>query len=130
MPTTARAGGAPDPTAEFFENLATRGREPLIADASGTVRIDLTHEGQVEHWYVVMDRGAISVSHKRGRADAVIRTDRRLFDDLATGRTNATAATLRGALATEGELELMIAFQGLFPGPPRSSSSRRTRAGR
>jgi putative sterol carrier protein len=38
-----------------------------------------------------------------------------LFDDLASGRANAMAAMLRGAVAVDGDRTLMIRFQRLFP---------------
>ena len=41
---------------------------------------------------------------------------------MANGKVNAMAAALRGVLAPEGDLVLIISFQRLFLGPPRSSS--------
>jgi hypothetical protein len=35
-----------------------------------------------------------------------------------TGETNALAAYLRGAVEVEGDPELLLRFQRIFPGPP------------
>ena len=110
----------PDATAEFFDELGRRGHEPLLASTSGTLRFDLAEGRRVEHWYVTIEKGDIAVSRKNADADAVVRLERSLFDSMATGKVNAMAAALRGVLAPEGNLGLIISFQRLFPGPPRS----------
>jgi putative sterol carrier protein len=122
MATTASKApskGRADPTKAFLEDLESRGREPLLGSTSGTVRLDLTNGRRVEHWFVTIDKGHVGVSHDAGPADAVLHADKETFDELVTGRANATAAILRGVLALEGSLELAIRFQRLFPGPPR-----------
>jgi putative sterol carrier protein len=113
-----KAGAAADPTKAFFDDLTRREREPLLRRASGTLRIDLADGKTTHHWYVTLKKGAIVVSHKEGTADAIVRADKSLFDDLAGGRANAMAATLRGTLRPEGDLGLMMSFQRLFPSPP------------
>jgi hypothetical protein len=62
-------------TADFFDQLARRGHEPLLQRASGTLRFDLQHGTETDHWLVAIDRGDIAVSRKKVRADCVIRTD-------------------------------------------------------
>jgi hypothetical protein len=47
-----------------------------------------------------------------------------LFEAIAAGKVNATAAVLRGELAIEGDWELMVLFQRLLPGPPTSRNRR------
>jgi putative sterol carrier protein len=106
-----------DATEEFFETLAVRGHEPLLQSASGTVRFDLVDGGGSEHWCVAIQKGDVSVSRKRVKADAVVRLDRDLFERIVTGRENAMAAALRGVLVPEGDLGLVMSFQRLFPGP-------------
>ena len=44
----------------------------------------------------------------------------------AKSEVNAMAALLRGAMGVEGDVELLVLFQRLFPGPPRSRSRRHT----
>jgi hypothetical protein len=117
---------AQDPTRSFFDDLVARGPEPLLRNASGAVRFDLVDGRRVEHWYVSIDQGDVTVSHENADADTVLRTDRSLFDRIVSGRTNAMAAVLRGELVPEGNLSLLMVFQRLLPGPPRSRARRTT----
>jgi putative sterol carrier protein len=128
MPVTGktRRKTAQDPTRTFFDDLAARGHEPFLKDASGTLRFDLIDGRRVEHWYVSIDQGDVSVSKQMAAADAVLRTDRSVFDRIASGRMNSMAAALRGELVPEGNLSLFMVFQRLFPGPPRPRAGRRT----
>jgi len=130
MTVDGKAGrkGQRDATRSFFDDLAARGNEPLLQNDSGTLRFDLVEGRRVEHWYVSIDRGTITVSHEKEAADSVLRTDRSVFDRIASGRMNAMAAVLRGELVPEGDLSLLVLFQRLFPGPPRSRARGRTRA--
>ena len=50
--------------------------------------------------------------------------DRALFQRLANGEVNAMAALLRGAIAVEGDPQLLVMFQRLLPGPPGSRDPR------
>jgi putative sterol carrier protein len=108
-------------TREFFDELAERKHEPLLENARGTVRFDLVNNGSTERWLVDVDKGDIAVSKKNGQADAILRTDKALFDGVATGEVNAMAAVLRGAITLEGNWELLVLFQRLFPAPNRDS---------
>lgn len=121
---TRRIGvGTESPTDAFFGELAARGREPLLKNASGAVRFDLVDGDAVEHRCVTMRDGEIAVSHKKARADAVVRLDKATFDGMASGRTNAMAAFLRGELEVEGDVGLVLLFQRLFPSPPAGATS-------
>jgi len=113
-----------DPTKQFFDDLAARGHVPLLKSSSGTLRFDLEGAGRAAHWYVTIKRGDVSVSHDSAEADCVVRTGKELFDRMATGTANATAAALRGLVDTGGDLRLIIQFQRLFPGPPGDSADR------
>jgi putative sterol carrier protein len=106
-----------DRTAQFFDRLAGR-HEPLLGKAKGTVRIELVNGGQTERWLVSVDMGDVSVSHKNTSADCTVRTDKASFDRIATGEMNATAAVLRGSVTVEGDQDLMVLLQRVFPGPP------------
>jgi hypothetical protein len=44
--------------------------------------------------------------------------DQALFEQIVTGRENATAALLRGLIDVEGNPQLLVLFQRLFPGMP------------
>src|SRR5579862_5432015 len=108
-----------DAVAAFFEQLGQRGREPLLEKASGTVRVELAVGRRTERWLVKLDGGDVAVSQRNGPADCILRADRRLFADMVRGKANAIAALLRGALVLEGDIELLVVFQRLFPGPAR-----------
>jgi len=118
---------AADPTGTFFEALAKRAHEPLLQGASGTLRWDLRNGRRTDHWYVTIAKGGVEVSRANAPADAVVRADKAFFDGLATGRVNAMAALLRGAMEGDGDLGLVMSFQRLFPAPPRSVYARRIR---
>ena len=107
-----------DATAGFFDALARRGHDPLLADAVGSVRFELVSDSQIDIWRVALDKGDVSVSRVGGAADCVVRADKQLFDGIATGEVNAMAALLRGALAFEGDPELLVRLQRIFPSPP------------
>jgi hypothetical protein len=107
-----------DPTADFFGAIAQRDHEPLLEKVSGTVRVDITAGDQVEHWYVSIANGDVTVSNTAAEADCMIQADKETFDRIARGEANAMALGLRGALAVRGNGDLLVLFQRLFPGPP------------
>jgi SCP-2 sterol transfer family len=111
-----------DATAEFFGELGRRGHEPLLAKARGTIRVDLEQGTKTDRWLVRIDRGHLVVEPGGGArdSDAVIRADRELFDVIVDGEMNAMAAMLRGAMSVDGDLQLIVLFQRLLPGPRRS----------
>ena len=95
-----------DATAEFFGALAERGHEPLLEKATGTVRFDLKDGKTTDRWLVTVDRGDLAVSRQNHRADLIVSTDKPLFDYIASGKTNALAALLRGAISVERDIQL------------------------
>jgi hypothetical protein len=109
-----------DATSEFFGELKRRGPDPLLGNATGSMRFDLERGGHTDHWLVTVTAGEATVWRANESADCVVRTDRALFDRLARGEANAMAAVLRGELTVEGDLELLMRLQRLFPGPPGS----------
>ena len=114
-----------DPTAGFFLELGSRGHEPLLADvAAATVRFDITRARHTDRWFLGIDKGDLAVSTvDDAQADCVISADRVLFDGIATGAVNAMAALLRGELSFDGDPELLVLCQRLFPGPPAGDPS-------
>jgi putative sterol carrier protein len=112
-----------DATSNFFAALESSDDEPLLAKASGSLRFELSKGHAVERWRVDIRKGDVAVSHKAGAADCVLRTSKSLFDKLATGRENAMAAVLRGALVVEGNIDLLLAFQRILPSPPRRTAA-------
>jgi len=100
----------------FFADIATRGQIPVLGTTSGTIRFDISSATSLEHWYVTVRKGEVTVSHKNTRADAVCKLDKGLFEDIAEGRRQAMSAILRGAMVAQGHLSLLMSFQRLFPG--------------
>ncbi|HEX2292756.1 MAG TPA: SCP2 sterol-binding domain-containing protein [Gaiellaceae bacterium] len=114
-----------DATAEFFDELARRGREPLLEKATGTLRFDLVDGKRIERWRVAIEKGDVTVSRKNAAADCVVRTEKSVFESLARGELQMLTAFLRGLMRLEGEGELLVLFQRVFPGPPTSRDKRR-----
>ena len=106
-------------TTRFFEGLKARGHEPRLEKAKVSLRFDLTNGKQTKRWHVAIDKGDIAVSHKNAKADCVVRADSSVFDGIASGEVNPVAAVLRGAIAIEGDPELLILLRRLFPASGR-----------
>lgn len=104
--------------AQFLADLGERGYEPLLANAFGTIRFDVHRGARTEHWRVVVDYGQVEVTRGNAAADSLVDADGELLDLIATGRVNGLAAVFRGALHVEGDTELLIQLQRVFPGPP------------
>ena len=113
-----------DATAEFFAALGSRGHEPLLERATGTMRFDLREGKKIDRWLVSVVKGDIVVSRRNGPADAVVSTDKALFERIARGESNALAAMLREEVDVEGDVRLLVAFQRLLPGATRSRRRR------
>jgi putative sterol carrier protein len=112
-----RAPANTDAIEAFFTEISTRGQIPVLGSLSGSIRFDLVgDDGDVEPWYVDLTKGEAVVSHKKGKADATVRCDKRLMEQIAKGKKNAMAAVLRGAVVPDGDLSVIIGFQRLFPG--------------
>jgi ubiquinone biosynthesis protein UbiJ len=114
----------------FFAELGQRGHEPLLEKISGTLRFDLRSRQTVGHWLVTIVRGEIAIAEQEGSADCVVQIDRALFERVATGAENAVAALLRGEIGVEGDIELLMLFDRLFPGPPGAQRLAAPKSGR
>lgn len=106
-------------TEEFLDDLGRRGHEPLLSRGHGTLRLELADGRKVTKWLVTMAKGDVTVTRGGGAAKCVVRGSRDVFDRLASGRANPVVALLRGDLLLEGDYNLAILFQRLFPGPPK-----------
>jgi putative sterol carrier protein len=116
-------------SAEFFDDLGRRGHEPLLQRVSATVRFDITDGERTEHRLVRIDHGDIRVSADNEPADCVLGGDRAVFDAIVGGRMTAMVALLLGVLAVDGDPELLVLTQRLFPGPAAGSARRDAVAG-
>jgi putative sterol carrier protein len=103
--------------ARFFEELGSRGHEPLVGRASGSARFDLVDGSRTERWLVTIDQGDIAVSRRRATADCVLRVDRASFERIVSGESNVMAAVLRGEVAVTGDPRLLVLLQRLVPRP-------------
>jgi putative sterol carrier protein len=110
-------------TEAFLDDLVSQGAQPLLRDEKATIRLDLVSGGAAQHLFVKIDKGVVSVSKRGSAPDATVRAERAVFDGMAEGRVNPTAALLRGTLVVEGDLGVAAAFARLFPGPPGSQRS-------
>ncbi|MGC5020090.1 SCP2 sterol-binding domain-containing protein [Micromonospora sp. DT47] len=108
-----------NPTASFFEALGRRGHEPLLEEATGTVRFDLEHDHDVDRWFLVIKRGDVRVSQEEeGEVDCLVRGSRAVFDRIVSGRSHLYAAWARSELRAEGDVRLARLVQRIMPGPP------------
>ena len=113
----------PDATTEFFSALEARRHEPLLEKERGTLRFDLVNGSRVAaRWHVAIEKGDITVSRRNAKADCVVRAGKDVFDGIAKGEVNAFTAVLRGAVSIDGEPELLVFFQRLFPARSGTSS--------
>jgi hypothetical protein len=111
-----------DATAEFLAALGRAGIEPRLGRAEGTVRIELERAGRTERWFLDARRGQVNVSRRRIPYDCTVRTSRKLFDGMVRGEVNALTALLRGEIEVEGNPEMLVLVQRLFPGPPPAAA--------
>jgi predicted lipid carrier protein YhbT len=111
-----------DATTDFFEAIAGR-HEPLLERTTGTMRVELVDGDETDSWVISIAHGDIEVVHGSADADCTLRTGRDLFERLATGQANAMAGVLRGAIVIEGDTELLVRVQRLFPGPREQAAA-------
>jgi len=102
----------------LLEALAERSHERPITAFNGVVRFDVRDGDRVDIWYLTMAKGVVTVAPEGGAPDCVLSGDVATFDAVLSGKANAMAALLRGALEAQGEIVLLTALQRLFPGSP------------
>ena len=105
-------------TVAFFDELGRRGHDPLLERVSATVRFDVGGEASVDHRLLHIDRGDIRVTSEDVPSDCTVIIGEELLDEIIHGRTGAMPAFLRGALLVEGDPEVLVLVQRLFPGHP------------
>ena len=107
-----------DRTAQFFDGLNRRRHVPALDVDAATMRFDLEHDDQVDHWFMTISRGAVRISRENRDADAVFRTAKELFDRIVTGEASPYAAWVRSEYRVTGDVRLARLFQRLLPGRP------------
>ncbi|MEU4644450.1 SCP2 sterol-binding domain-containing protein [Micromonospora sp. NPDC023814] len=105
-------------TRTFFEALERHGHERLLRKTNGTIRFDLEHGREVDHWLVEIRGGTVRVSQQNSDADAVVRADSAFFDRLARGEAKPLAAWLRNDITSEGQFRFVLLLERLFAPPP------------
>jgi hypothetical protein len=106
-----------NPTDEFFADLGQRKHLPLLEGTTGAIGFDLMRDAYSEHWLLTVSNGDVSVSRDVTDADCTVRADRELFDRVVVGEEYLMPALLRGVVVFEGNLELVVLFERLLPGP-------------
>jgi putative sterol carrier protein len=101
-----------DITQAFFDRLATRGYEPLLHNLSGSFRWDIEDMGS---WFVVVDKGSLSVSRKTTVVDCVAACSKEDFERMVVGKQNPTTLLLQGKMKISGNPSMAMLFQRLFP---------------
>jgi len=107
----------------FFRDLVARGHQPTLANIRGTVLFDLLtgQGGEDERWQLGIDNGVITLAESQESVTCTLRADKVFFERLIAGRANALTAVLRGEIECFGDVELLMALQRIFPGPPDRS---------
>lgn len=111
-------------TTDFLAGLAARGHEPLLAKTRGRVCLEVIDGDVEDHSLVSIDNGDIDVVSGSVGADCTLRASREMFDRIVTGELNAVSAVLRGAVVVDGNWELLVRFQRLFPAPSAGAQGR------
>ena len=106
-----------DPAPRFMGLLGHRTHIPSLEATSGTIRFDLQHGQDVAHWYVRIKKGDVEVYQSDDEADCIVSGQASVLAAVASGRMNAMAAVLRGAIQVQGKAILIGQLQRLFPGP-------------
>lgn len=119
----SQAAETSDPTDAFLTDLARRGQEPLVANMTGSIRIELRNGRRTEGWTLVINKGQVTVSDA-GDARCHLSTDREMFNRLVTGQSNALASMLRGAVTVRGDLEQLTVLQRLLAARQTSGGAR------
>jgi putative sterol carrier protein len=110
----------PSVTAQFFEHLGSRGHIAELQKVRGTLRFEIADTEPMERWLVTVDHGDVSVAPTAGdeTPTCIVRGTRAVLEGVAHGEVNAMAAVLRGELVIDGDLQILMIVQRVFPGPP------------
>ena len=106
-------------TLETFVAGISAEPQPLLGQTKGRLLFEIRDQDGTARWLVDVDQGRVGIESVAGpvQADATVQAERSLLEAIAQGRANAMASMLRGELHVEGDAELLMIFQRLFPGP-------------
>lgn len=107
--------------------MAERGYEPLLQHNSGSIRLDVTDGGAVDHWRVTIDHGKVTVGRDDTAADIVVVQDPAVLLDAIQGRQNLVIALWLGQVGVSGNSERVVSFQRLFGERPELDTAPATR---
>ena len=102
----------------LLDALAERSHERPATAFDGVVRFDVDAGGRSDAWYLTIVKGVVTVARKGGEPDCIVTGDVATFDAVLSGKANAMAALLRGALDVHGKFVLLTSLQRLFPSSP------------
>ena len=111
-----------DAIAEFFAGARCPGARAAAPAGERERSASRSRASRPERWFVAVKRGDVTVSRRNAQADCTVRADSEVFDAIMSGRSNAFAATLRGAAVIDGDVSLLATFQRLLPGPPPATA--------
>jgi putative sterol carrier protein len=114
-PSSVEQDAMSNPVTEFLAGLPARGHEPLLEKTRGRVCLEVVDGDDEDHWLVCIENGDIDVVSGDVGADCTFRASREVLDRIVRGEMNAMAAVLRGAVTVDGNWELLVRFQRLFP---------------
>ena len=104
--------------AEFLDRWDPGRRPDLPETTSGTLRLDAADGGHTTHWRLTVRDQRVEVTRSAEDAELIVRADREVFDQLASGRTHLAAALLRNDLSVQGNMRLLMLLRRIFPGAP------------
>ncbi|MFF4878568.1 SCP2 sterol-binding domain-containing protein [Micromonospora sp. NPDC000668] len=103
--------------AQYLQHLDTGRRPDLPETTAGTLRLDVRGDGGTSHWYLTIADQHVAVTRSADEAELVVRADRAVFDQLASGERHLAAALLRNELTVRGNMRLLMVLRRIFPGP-------------
>ncbi|MEV0328792.1 SCP2 sterol-binding domain-containing protein [Micromonospora echinospora] len=118
MEAWREAGDLTGPAVEYLTHRVSGRHTDVAETTAGTVRLDISENGWTDHWYLTVERQTVRVTRSAEEAELVVRADREVFDQLATGRTHIIGALLRNDVTARGRLPLLTVLNRILPGPP------------
>ncbi|MCM0678699.1 SCP2 sterol-binding domain-containing protein [Micromonospora phytophila] len=117
--------------ADYLRRLGSDRRPDLPDTTAGTLRLDVREDGHTEHWYLTIADQRVQVTRSADEADLVVRADRAVFDQLATGQLHPAEAMERNEATVQGDIRLFMLLRRIFPGPagarhPRKAAGKRS----